>query len=70
MVPTGKAMPKTPEQEQALDNYGQAVAQHVLTAMQARGNTDVGFQHALDGSFERLDACRKRLRELGITPLF
>jgi gamma-glutamyl:cysteine ligase YbdK (ATP-grasp superfamily) len=63
-------MAKTPEQEQALSDYAQAVARHVLTAMEARENTDVGFQQALDESFNRLNACRKRLRALGITPIF
>ena len=71
MLASGKSMPKkTPEKEQALDDYAHAVAEHVLTAMGAHENTDVGFQHALDQSFERLDACRKRLKDLGITPLF
>jgi hypothetical protein len=63
-------MSKTPEQERALNDYASAVAQHVLRAIEASENTDIGFRQALDESFTRLDACRKRLKELGIIPLF
>jgi hypothetical protein len=63
-------MARTLEQESALNEYASAVGQHVLRAMEARENTDVGFKQALEESFQRLDACRKRLKELGIIPLF
>jgi len=62
-------MPKTAEQERALTEYADALGEHVLRVMEARENTDTGFQEALKESFERLDNWRKRLQELGITPL-
>jgi hypothetical protein len=39
-------MAQTLDQEEALSNYASAFTQHVLKAMEARENTDIGFQQA------------------------
>lgn len=63
-------MPLTQEQEKVLTQYANAVAQHVLKAMEANQNPDPGFKKALEQSFENLETCRKKVRELGMIPLF
>ncbi len=63
-------MAHSPEQEEALNRYASAVAQHILKQMEAGENLDPGFKQAAEESFRVLEQCRERLRALGIIPLF
>ncbi|MGH7780839.1 MAG: hypothetical protein ACREQR_13540 [Candidatus Binataceae bacterium] len=63
-------MKLTNEQNEALSEYASVAAKHVLRWLDVKQNPDTSFKSALAASTKKLEECRRRLKGLGVTPLF